>query len=489
MRKWSGLFWAAGGAAACLALLWAFGAVRPLRGDSPQPVEAPHSEKAGGPAEHHEAVKFSPGERKEFGIALAEAGPGTLRITRDFPGEVVFNPETLVHVVARAPGIAREVRKELGDPVKKGDVLAVIESPALGAAKSEYLAKKRMEALARADGERAEAVHRNTLKLLDYLAGFPSLDEMRKKDFGEMGEARNRLVSTFAEFVFAREALEMEKQLFREKVSSKADLLEAESRLKKARAALETARESVAFEVKRRLLSARRAYQVAEFEVKAAERKLHVLGLDDKEVQELGKGGDRDLACYFLRAPEKGVITAKHLTRGEMVSGEDRLFTIADPRLVWVRLTIYQKDIQAVRPGKEVVVRGDRVSLETKGRITYVTPFLEEATRTALARVVLSNEEGKWKPGMFVTGSALLEEIRLPLLLPKSALLEMEGKKVVFVKTPEGLEPRPVKTGREDETSVEILEGLSAGQVYVKENAFVVKAELRKGAFGEGHSH
>ncbi len=489
MNKWSGLIWAGGGAAVCLALLWGFGAVRPLKGDSPEPVEASRPGAAGRPAGHRDAVKFSTREKKEFGIVLAKAGPGTLRITREFPGEVVFNPETLVHVVPRAPGIAREVKKELGDPVKKGDVLAVIESPALGAAKGEYLAKKRMLALARADWERAEAVHENTLKLLDYLSGFPSLEEMRKKDFGEMGEARNRLVSTFAEFVFAREALEMEKQLFREKVSSKADLLAAESRLKKAGAALETARESVAFEVKRRLLSARRAYQVARFEVKAAERKLHVLGLGDEDLEKLGEGDDRDLACYALEAPENGVITAKHLTRGEMVSSGDRLFTIADPRLVWVRLTIYQKDIQAVRPGKDVVIRGDRVSLETKGRITYVTPFLEEATRTALARVVLSNEEGKWKPGMFVSGSALLEEIPVPLLLPKSALMEMEGRKVVFVRTPEGLEPRPVKTGREDEKSVEILAGLSAGQVYVRENAFVVKAELRKESFGEGHSH
>ncbi len=481
--------WCAAGALACLALLWAFGWVRPVRGDSPGPGEPGKGGEAHPSRGEHRAVRFTPGQREEFGILLAEAGPGTLRITREFPGEVVFNPERVVHLVPRAAGIVREVRKELGDPVEEGEVLALIESPALGTAKGEFLSRKRMLDLARTDLERARAVRNHTRKLLEYLAGFPSLEQMRKKNFGEMGEARNRLVSTFAEFVFAREALAMEKRLYREKISSRADLLAAERALKKARAALETARESVAFEVERDLLAAERAFQVAEFKVKAAERKLHVLGLGEKELAGLGEENDRDLACYELRAPAKGVITAKHVTRGEMVKGGDRLFTIADPGVVWVRLTVYQKDIQAVRPGKEVTLRGDRVALVGTGRISYVTPFLDEATRTAAARVVLENPEGRWKPGMFVSGAVLLEEVEVPLLLPESAFMEMEGRKVVFVETQEGLEPRPVKTGRRDGRFVEVLEGIRRGELYVRENAFTVKAELEKASLGEGHSH
>ncbi len=481
--------WAGGGALACLAVLWFAGLLGSARADGGG-EDGGHSAHSGEhEGEEAHAVDLSPEERKEFGVITAEAGPGTLVISRKFPGEVIFNPETVIHLVPPAAGVAREVRKELGDPVGKGEVLAVIESPELGEAKAEYLARKRELDLARKDFERARSVHENTMALLEYLKGFPSLEEMRKRKFGEMGDARNRLVSTFAEFVFARAALEMERKLFEEKASSRTDLLEAEMRLKKAGAALETARESTAFEAARNLLAAERALEVADFEVKAAERRLHFLGLGEEEVRDLEKVKDTDLASFLVRAPADGVITAKHITRGEVVERSRRIFTLADPSLVWVRLTVYQKDIDSVRAGQEAVIRGDRVAMERKGRVTYVTPFLDEETRTASARVLLENRDGRWKPGMFVTGRILLEKVRVPLLLPKSAVLEFEGRDVVFVETPRGLEPRPVETGREDGESVEVLKGISPGEVYVRENAFTVKAELLKATFGEGHSH
>jgi len=75
-----------------------------------------------------EVVALSPEAAQASGIASDTAGPRALRVTTQLPGEVVPNADRLAHVVPRFPGIAREVRKSLGDEVSAGDVLAVIES-------------------------------------------------------------------------------------------------------------------------------------------------------------------------------------------------------------------------------------------------------------------------------------------------------------------------------------------------------------------------
>ncbi len=60
---------------------------------------------------------------------------------------------------------------------------------------------------------------------------------------------------------------------------------------------------------------------------------------------------------------------------------------------------------------------------------------------------------------------------------------------VVFVKTDEGFKPQPVKIGKENHISVEILDGLTPGDLYVSKGGFTLKAELEKSAFGDDHGH
>lgn len=78
-------------------------------------------------AEQEGRVELSSESREASGIELALAAPRTIRTTLDLPGEVVPNADRLAHIVPRFPGIAREVRKGLGESVREGEVLAVIE--------------------------------------------------------------------------------------------------------------------------------------------------------------------------------------------------------------------------------------------------------------------------------------------------------------------------------------------------------------------------
>lgn len=195
------------------------------------------------------------------------------------------------------------------------------------------------------------------------------------------------------------------------------------------------------------------------------------------------------LAPFDLKTQIEGVVIAKHITRGEPVSREQAAFVVADLRDVWVDISVYQKDLPLLRVGQPVVVSAGHELEEARGEISYVAPVVDEATRTATARVVLSNPDGIWRPGLFVTARVEVAREEVPLAVPKSALQVLDDRTVVFVEDEDGFEPRPVELGRRGDRHVEILSGLSPGQRYVAAGGFTLKAELQRGEFAGGHAH
>jgi len=237
------------------------------------------------------------------------------------------------------------------------------------------------------------------------------------------------------------------------------------------------------------LLNARQALAEAEIEHRTAEAKLHALGLSEAQVHALHEEEDVDYSRYEIKAPFGGVVIQKHLTLGEVVGPESDVFLLADLSDVWVNLTVYQKDLASVRVGQSVTVSSGGGG-DAAGAIDYVSAVVDEATRTATARVVLENPERRWQPGLFVTGRLQVEKITVGVLVPKTALQTVGEQTCLFVETDHRLSPRPVVVGRSDDENVEITHGLSAGERYVAAGAFSLKAELGKEAFvGEGHHH
>ena len=163
---------------------------------------------------------------------------------------------------------------------------------------------------------------------------------------------------------------------------------------------------------------------------------------------------------------------------------------IADLSTVWAVLTVYQKDLAAIRSGQTVEVVASHDLAAATGTIDYVSPILDEHTRTTTARVVLANDEGHWRPGLFVTGVVVVERVRGDIVVPKTAIQTVAGRSVVFVETSDGFEARPVRLGQTDGESVEVIAGLESGERYVAAGGFVLKAEMSKAAFSHaGHAH
>jgi len=118
-----------------------------------------------------------------------------------------------------------------------------------------------------------------------------------------------------------------------------------------------------------------------------------------------------------------------------------------------------------------------------------VGPVIGEMTRTAIARSIVPNPSGLLRPGLFVNVKVATETFEVLLGVPRSAIVQMEGRPHVFTVDDHGFEPVEVLTGMEDGTRVEIIDGLSTGTRFVAENAFILKAELEKESFGDGHAH
>jgi cobalt-zinc-cadmium efflux system membrane fusion protein len=196
------------------------------------------------------------------------------------------------------------------------------------------------------------------------------------------------------------------------------------------------------------------------------------------------------LAPYPLKAQIDGTVIERHITRGEPVSqSRGRAFTVADLREVWVDISVYQKHLTSVQLGQTVRISAGHGLAEAEGTISYVSPIVDEDTRTATARIVLANPEGLWRPGLFVTAVVELERVEAAVAVPRTALEQVEGSTVVFVRGQDGFAPRPVTFGLQGRDLVEVTTGLEAGVSYVTQGGFTLKSELAGEELGGGHGH
>ena len=233
-------------------------------------------------------------------------------------------------------------------------------------------------------------------------------------------------------------------------------------------------------------LEAQQVRDNAYIEYNLMKQKLRAIGIE-KNISQCHD--NCDLTLYEIRSPGDGVITEKHVVHGELLNDESRPFVIANLDHVWVNLTVYQKDLEKINLGQQVQVISGYGIPDVESEIVYISPNVSEETRSATARIVIENKDKKWRPGLFVTVVVTLSDLNSDIVIPKTAIESIDNQSVVFIKTEEGFEPHPVTLGRSDNTHVEILEGLHSGAKYVAKNAFVLKAQMQKASFGDGHGH
>lgn len=200
---------------------------------------------------------------------------------------------------------------------------------------------------------------------------------------------------------------------------------------------------------------------------------------------------DQSLKQYTITSSLSGTIINRRVSLGEHVDLNDKLMVIADLSSVWVDFRVYPRDFKKLKINQNIEISMLADGPTAKGRIEYISPIGIRDTQSMLARALVENPDGNLRPGLFVTGRALLNEQQAFVAVRKNAVQYIEGKPVVFVeeKTETGSKftPRNVELGPSDETYVEIYFGILPDQRYVSDNSFMLKAELSKNM--AAHSH
>ncbi|MEO6434323.1 MAG: efflux RND transporter periplasmic adaptor subunit [Tepidisphaeraceae bacterium] len=362
---------------------------------------------------------------RTFGIRTAPAKSQVLIDSFTAPARVALNTEAMAHVGTSVAGRISELKVRVGDAVKKGDVLLVIDSPELGTAQSEYLQKRTAAKTAAPAVELARSAHERARKLLDETQG-TSLTEVQKR----------------------------------------------QAEVQAAQAALATAESALA----------------------AAENALHLLGMDQAAVKRLAETSEID-PKYVIRTPLDGQVIEREVTLGERVSPErESLLVIADFSIVWVLADVPEARASVVTAGIPAVIKLAATRNESfEGKVSFVSPQLNEATRTVLVRIEVKNDKGLLKPGMFaqvqINGMKTADGEPV-LVVPETAIQTIEEQPVVFVAV-EGeantFAKRPVMIGHAVGGLVPIKSGLKEGELVATTGTFILKADLGKS--GAAHEH
>lgn len=294
-------------------------------------------------------------------------------------------------------------------------------------------------------------------------------DVLAVLESAELGES-------FAEYMVSRKTYERKQKLYAEKIASQNDYLEALNRFEQVTADLYIKLG------KEKYRQASEMYEARYLPKTNDQAKVLPLADSLAFVEKTTR--------YEITAPLSGTIIEKHITRGEKVGDDVNVYTVADLNTVWVNLKVPTRDISLIYPGMSVIVESHD-SLKTTGEVTMVSPIVDAETRAATARVVVENHQGDWMPGSFVTGVIRVSDETLPLVVPRNAVQNFEGKDIVFLTDDHGFRQVPVVSGRHDRENIEIISGLQVGQQIVTHGAFDLKAILLTSGMDShaGHGH
>jgi cobalt-zinc-cadmium efflux system membrane fusion protein len=346
-------------------------------------------------------------------------------------GEITYDQTRVARLSSRVPGTVWLVPKQLGDSVRRGDVLGLVDAAEVGRAKAEFL-------------------HAITQFRL------------RSKTHDKLRSAGSAIPE-------------------RELREAEAAFHEAEIRLLSAQQALVNLGLPVD------------ADDVKDFTEKQLAAYVRFLGLPDQLRQALDpKSTTANLLP--IKAPLDGVVVAREVVAGEVVDTAKVLFVVADPRQMWLILNLRQEDTKKLAIGQPVHFRTDGTAEEVQGTVAWISTDVDEKTRTVKVRANLGNPDGRLRASTFGMGQIALREERNAIVVPNEAVHWEGDCFAVFVRdknfldkdAPKVFHVRKVRIGARDAQNTEIIAGVLPGELVATKGSGTLRAELLKNNLGEG---
>lgn len=346
--------------------------------------------------------------------------------------EIRYDQRLVARLSSRASGTVWRVEKEVGQPVRKGEVLALVDSVAVGKAKAKLL-----QALARVE------LKKEMVTTLKPLAGnaVPPV--------------------TFLE--------------------AKTELREAEIQVVAAKQELANLGLPVGVN------------DLKDLSPEELSRRMRFLGLPYGLAGRLDKEAVTANLIPVL-CPLDGVVVERQVVSGEVVDTSKPLFVVADTRQMWLMLDVAQEDAPYVKPGQTVEFAGDDGGREVTARITWISTEAGRTTRTVKARAELANPEGRLRAETFGTAHVILREEERAFVVPSEAIQWDGSCRVVFVRDRRYFDNdlakvfhvRTVRPGAQADGYTEIIAGVLPGEVVATKGSGVLRGQLLRGNLGAG---
>ena len=368
-------------------------------------------------------------EKAGIDIRLVERGHVVETVSAT--GEIIYDPTRVARLAARAGGTVWRVDRNVGDRVRKGDVLAIVDAADVGAAKAALLqAATRLH------------LHRQTyqrlLKLGSVVAG--------KR------------------------------------------ILEAETAMAEAAVALEKAIQTLVnlgLPITRKQVESTPTDRLSEL--------IHFLGLPASLTSKLDRS-TTTANLLPVRAPRDGIVVTRDVVAGEVIDTTRMLFTVADTRRMWLILSVPLEEARIVKIGQRVWFQPDGAAFRAEGQVTWISTDVDTETRVVKVRAELPNEDGRLRNETFGAGEIVLRDEPDAIVVPSSAVHWEGCCFVVFVRDKNYLKKgaykvfhtRMVRPGVTRGDTTEIIAGLLPGEVIVTKGSGVLRAELLKGNLGAG---
>jgi cobalt-zinc-cadmium efflux system membrane fusion protein len=347
-------------------------------------------------------------------IELEIVSPQSIAGTILATGKILVPEDRMANIGPVHEGRLVRVYAGQGSNVRKGQKLADLES---------------------ADIDQAEA---------DYLKALADFENVRR--------------TSQADLKFAQATYDRTKMLYEKSITAGKNVEAAEHDLETAKA---TAASNLA-QTKAALTSAR--------------RHLLILGLKDSDIDALANKSSLG-AVFSLTSPISGTVIERNGTIGATVGSDATVFKIIDISRVWVDANVFEKDLERVRRSQEVKLTVPAFpGVNFSGRVIFISSVVDPDTRSVKVRTEVSNADGRLKPDMFANVQIITDLHRTAISIPESAVLDDDGKRIVFVSEGNAYKKLAVIEGLKSNGRVEIVDGLKPGdKVVVKGNYLLLQ--------------
>ncbi len=380
---------------------------------------------------HHRRIQFASSEAVEkAGIDVAPVWQAPVVEAVKANGEITYDQTRVARLSARVPGTVWVVPREVGDSVRRGEVLALVDAAEVGKAKAEFL-----QAIAQV------RLRGKTLESLRSVATAVAEQRVREAETA-LSEAQIRLLGAQQSLVNLGLPVDAE--------------------------------------------------AVKDLPEKQIAAHIQFLGLPEPVYQSLDpKTTTANLLP--IKAPLDGVVVAREVVAGEVVDVTKVLFVVADTRQMWLTLNLRQEDTKRLLLGQPVRFRTDGTAEEVQGTVAWISTSVDEKTRLVKVRANLANAEGLLRASTFGQGQVVLREEKDAIVVPNEAVHWEGDCFVVFVRDKNFLEKdapkvfhvRKVRIGVKDAENTEVIAGVLPGEVIATKGSGTLRAELLKNNLGE----